>query len=333
MYKWERKLSVMRAFGRLPRGDRLVDWLRYRFGGIRKHNLDTRWYSVTEMLSMVRRANVGIEGARLVELGSGWYPLLAVMFHGLGAATIRLTDISRHIRGEFVEKTIHYLIKRSGEVSSLTGIPADTLEKRWRKLLPQGHPWEEVFAAHGMTYDAPLDFAHSGWQAGSLDMIFSNSCLVYVPESALREIFAETRRLLRPGGFFAHNLDPVNVLNGTIDFLELSREEWERIGCCNLHYQNRLRPKRYVQLATEAGLEVEIQDRIPCPEPAPAWDRAGLHADFRDLPESELLCFHFLLAGRNPSKQLAPQQVESLLGGGELKGLPVVGVTELPNGR
>jgi hypothetical protein len=299
MEGWQRKIALMRLFSVLPAGDRLFDLFRYYFGGLRTHNLDKRWYSIDEMLRMVREANIPVAGKDLAEVGSGWHPLMAPMFYGLGAGSIRMTDISPHAKTEFVDVAVDYLLRHAREVSELSGVAAETLEKRWREILPKGRNWKEIFAAHGITYSAPLDFTKSGWPDGCVDLVFSNSCVGYIPEPILRGIFAESFRILRKGGFFAHNIDPVDVLTGNLNFLKFSREEWERIGTCKLHYQNRLRPANYVDIAAKAGFNVVMQERLPFPKP-PQINRAQLHSDFRDLPDSELLCFHFLIAGQKP---------------------------------
>jgi hypothetical protein len=299
MEKWRRKVAFMRFFSMLPAGDRLLDAFRYHFGGLRKHNLDTRWYSIVEMLRMVRQSRIPIEGKDLAEVGTGWHPLLAPMFYGMGAKSIRMTDISPHAKTEFVDVTVGYLIKRSQEIAEISGVPAEILEKRWREILPNGRPWEPIFREHGISYHAPLDFSQTDWPGESLDFVFSNSCFCYIPEPILRGIFAESYRLLRRGGFTAHNIDPVDVLTGTVNFLRFSQEEWERIGTSKLLYQNRLRPARYVEIAKEVGFQVTCEERLPFPKPLKV-ERTELHEEFRDLPETELTCFHFLIAAKKP---------------------------------
>ncbi len=300
MEKWRRKVLLTQVIGALPAGDRLMDLYRYHFSGLRTHNLDSRWYSITEMLQIIREARIEIAGKDLAEIGSGWHPLLAPMFYGLGAKSIRMTDISPHVRTEFVEKTVGYLIQRVAEVATLSGVSAPVLEGRLRELLPGGRDWRPVFAGRGITYQAPLDFTATGWPAGCVDLIFSNSCIAYIPAPVLQAIHHESFRVLRPGGFLAHNLDPIDVLTGSLNFLKFSHGEWEKVGCSSLHYQNRLRPAQHLAMVVKAGFLPRYEARLPFPKPQ-ALNRAELHPDFRDLPESELLCFHYLYAAQKPT--------------------------------
>ena len=288
----------MRFIGNLPAGDRLFDLFRFYFGDLRKHNLEVRWKSVCEILTMLRRASIPVEGKDLAEIGSGWHPVFAPLMYGLGAASIKMTDISPHARDEFVAVSVRFLLAHVREISDLSGVPAELLEQRWRALLQDG-PWRQTFARHGIHYSAPLAFSEAKWAENSLDLIFSNSCLGFIPKPIVTSIFAASFRLLRSGGNIAHNIDGVDCLIGGLGFLKYSQEEWERVGCCKLHYQNRLRPMDYIQIATTAGFEITYENRTPLPNPE-MLNREQLHADFKLLPESELNCFHFLFAARKP---------------------------------
>lgn len=264
---------------------------------VRPFNLNNRWYAIVEMLQILRMAGIRVEGKDWAEIGTGWQPLLGPLYYGLGVRSIRLTDINANVHGDFVERALEFLILRAGEIAPLAGVPAETLEARWRELLPKGADWRKVFAARGLTYDAPLDFTKTGWASGSVDGIYSNSCLCYIPTPILRGIFQESARVVKKGGFIAHNVDPVDILTGTMQYLNYTEEEWDRVGNSRLHWQNRLRPAAFTKMAKESGFEIVYEERLPFPKPQKI-DRAALHPEFRDLPESELLTFHFLFAGR-----------------------------------
>jgi hypothetical protein len=298
MKKWERKIALMRVLGTLPYGDRLFDMFRVYSGKFSKHNLEVRWKNVTEMLRILRGGAISVEGKALAEIGSGWHPVFAPLMYGLGAASVQMTDISPHARDEFVKASVRFLLSHAADISKLSGVAQERLETRWRALLEEG-PWRQVFASHGLQYTAPLEFSEAPWGEKSLDLVFSNSCLGFIPKPVLKPIFAASYHFLRSGGSIAHNIDGVDCLIGGLEFLKFSSEEWERVGCCKLHYQNRQRPMDYIQLAQAAGFEITYEERTPLPNPQ-ILNRQALHADFKDLPEPELNCFHFLLAARKP---------------------------------
>lgn len=297
MKNWRRKAAAFKIIEAIPFGESLFNWYRIQRRIWRPFNLNLRWYAIEEMLRLHRKSGVSVEGKDLAEIGSGWHPVLGPLFIGMGARSVRLTDISPHFCARFINESIVYLISKSKEVSELCGVPAATLEERWRKLLPRNDDWREPFEANGLTYHAPLYFDKTGWANESLDLIYSNSCICYIPRGPLQAVFHESARLLRKGGFVTHNVDPVDILSGTMQFLNYSEEEWDRIGNSKLHYQNRIRPATFTKFAEDAGLRIVYEERMPFPKPI-TIDRTQLHPEFRDLPDSELLVFHFLFSAQ-----------------------------------
>jgi hypothetical protein len=262
MEKWQRKIVLMGMIGRLPASDWLLDCYRYYFGDIRPEH---RWYAIVEMLQIVAKANINVVGKDLAEIGSGWHPLLGPMFSAMGANTIRLTDIVPHIKTEYVDKAISFLLSRVKEISAHSGVPVETLEKRLRVMQPNGRDFRKVFQDQGITYHAPFDFTKTGWSEGSIDMVYSNSCFENISEPILSGIFSEMKRVLKKGGHIAHNLAPIDDLTDSINYLRYSVKEWERIGTCKLHYQNRLRPARYTNLANHASFRTVTKIAFPSP--------------------------------------------------------------------
>ena len=95
---WRKRVLAYRALGGVPGAERLLDWYRPRFGRLKRIDLEDRQKALAEMMRLIRGAGRTVEGKDLIEIGTGWHPLLAVLFHGLGADTIVMTDIVRHVR-------------------------------------------------------------------------------------------------------------------------------------------------------------------------------------------------------------------------------------------
>jgi SAM-dependent methyltransferase len=304
---WRRRVLAYRVIGGIPGGDQIFDWYRERFGGLRRVNLDGRDSALREMTGLIRRAGKTVEGKDLIEIGTGWHPLLPVLFHGLGARTILMTDIVRHVRGEFIEQLLDHCTGHSRTLAEIGGCDEDSLKARFLALRPGRHAWIDVWRDRGITYRAPLDFGSSGLPAESADMIFSNDCLEYIPVPALEAIAKESWRILRPGGFTAHAVyvyDDLVIHDRQIppwNFLRYSEVEWARIGNSRVHYQNRCRPGFYARLAAGAGLQVLHEERVLYETREEDLDRSILHPDFRALPIDEITCKHYLLAAEKPA--------------------------------
>jgi hypothetical protein len=303
---WRRRVLLYRLISALPGGESLLDSYRVRLGGIKHADLGLRRNELQEMVHLLSVAAIGVHGKDLVEVGAGWHPMLAALLRGMGARSIVMTDLRSHMTGSLVESTIEYFLAHSSELADVAGCAEEDLNRRLSALLPGGRDWTQVWQDQGITYRAPVDFTRSRLLSESADVVYSNSCLNYVPAPVLRGIMSESQRILRPGGFVAHNIHVYDDLAGydrsilPWNFLRFSADEWQRLGNCRAHYQNRWRPQDYFDLATGSGLVVLVDERIPFAAGLGDIDRSELHGDFSSLPDEEIRCGHYLLIARKP---------------------------------
>jgi len=303
-----KRLVAFRVLGALPRGEQLLDLYRLRFGSLRGYNLEGQRGGLLEMVRLLRGAGRTVEDRDLVEIGTGWHPLLPTVFYGLGARTILMTDVARHVRREFIEDVLDYCLEHAQEIAEIVGRDEVTLKARWSSLRPGRHDWRDVWKDRGISYRAPFDLTHHRLPADSVDIIFSNDCLGYIPKVTLAALVEESTRLLRPGGCVAHDVtvyDDRIIYDRSIpswDFLSYSEKEWQRVGNPRLHFQNRCRPAEYAQIAAQHGLRMLYEERVMFDlDEAKSLDRSNLHPDYRDLPAEEILCRHYLFAAEKPS--------------------------------
>lgn len=303
---WRRRVLLYRLIDALPRGAWLLNWYRLRLGAIKHADLGQRRTEVQEMLHILRDVPFSVGGKDLVEVGAGWHPMLPAILRGMGARSIVMTDLSRHMTGSTVKSTIEYLLAHASGFADVTRCPENELAERWSALLPDGRDWTQVWQNQGITYRAPLDFTRSQLPSGSADLVYSNSCLNYVQAPILRSIMVESVRILRPGGFIAHNIHVYDDLAGRDpslrpwNFLRYGADEWQQVGNAASHHQNRWRPQDYFDLAEGSGMEVLHTERVPVAMNAWDIDRSDLHLDFRNLPAEEITCSHYLLVAQKP---------------------------------
>jgi predicted small metal-binding protein len=305
--KWRRKVIAYKTIGYLPFAEKIMDFARSVTITSRKpRGFPT---SIREMLQMLQKADKSVKGKRILEIGAGWQPVLPVLFFGMGTDSILMSDIVKHMRKSYVEATVRQFIDHAREIAGLTSISQDDLELRWRKILPRRGNWVKQWLDLGITYKAPFDMTTSKLPISSFDMIYSYSCMNYIPLVQLRRIFSESTRLLVRSGWIAHNIHVYDDLQSVdpeteitrMNFLCFSEKEWDRIGNCKLHYQNRLRPSSYVALARENSFRVVYSEMCPLCVPAGTLDRAKLDEEFKCLPDEEILCRHFLLVAEKGS--------------------------------
>ena len=301
--KWRRRVLAYKAIGYLPFAEKIMDVARLLTGtsrGQQGHPAPIR-----QMLQMLQRTDKSVKGKRILEIGAGWQPVVPALFYGMGAGSILMTDIVKHMRKSYVEATVRYCIDHAREIANLTSISQDDLELRWRKLLPGSGNWVKQWYDLGITYKAPFDMTTSKLPMASFDMIYSYSCMNYIPLLQLRKIFSVSANLLDRSGWIAHNIHVYDDLSSSErekwNFLRFSEKEWDRIGNCRLHYQNRLRPSSYTALAQENGFRVTYSEMLPLGLPKGSLDRAKLDEEFKYLPDEEILCGHFLLVAEKVS--------------------------------
>lgn len=304
--RWRKRILIYKLFGFLPFGNHLFDFVRGSVGLSRNFDVGSRQYSIEEMLHMLKNANITVENKTIVEIGTGWHPVLPIFLYAIGAAKVIMTDVVGHIKQSYVEHTLKYLIAHVDELSTLSGVPKNQLSEKFNSLVPNGKPWQDVWQRQNIEYLTPFDFTKTHWSADSLDGIFSNSCISFIPQFILEKIISESFRVLKPGGFFAHNLMPYDdhaTYDNTItplNFLKFSPEEWEKIGNSSLHYQNRLRPAQYLDLLNQNKFKLLFAEKRSHHLKPDMIDRENLAAIFQGLPDEELLCAHFMFVGQKP---------------------------------
>jgi len=182
-----------------------------------------------------------IEGATVLELGSGWQPLIPLLFLEAGAKSVIMTDDKALMdRGYF--------------------------ERARCLLADSGHPVRAEFA--DFQYLAPCDWA--AIPSSSVDAIWSRACLEHIPPHILREILGQFRRILRSDGVMAHIIDNSDHWEhrdksiSRVNFLKFSDLKWKAINFHPLYYQNRLRHSDYISMFREMGFAVTLSAAEVC---------------------------------------------------------------------
>jgi len=305
--KWRRRFWIYKLFETLPYGQWLFDNVRATAGLNRHFDLGRRHYAMTEMWALLQAADKSIEGKVLLEIGTGWHPLMPAFLYGLGAKKIIMTDIQPHIQPRYVRQTLDYLQTHVAQLSDLTAIPANILQRRWQNLAFLGDNWQTVWANAGIHYHITDDLSQTTAKH-SMDVIYSNSCLSYVPAPILKHLFKQSHDLLDEHGWLMHNVMPYDDYSSTdteidaLNFLRYDHDRWEKQGNCALHYQNRYRPYQYKQLLDETGFSLNTEIRHVHHLKNMSIDRQQLDPAYQQLDEIELRCAHYLfLAEKNPA--------------------------------
>jgi SAM-dependent methyltransferase len=268
-------------------------WCGYEFD---RPNSELALDQGLKQLDDLRACSITVEGTEVLDLGSGWHPVVPMLFRIAGAARVHLTDLECVMDAQTVHETAEFLRGEAMTIAERLGLPERRI--RARLVTERGLAFDEQLEQLGFTYTVPFDSA----SMPSVDLVVSRTTLEHVSPDMLRRLFADFHRAIRPAGAMAHiidNSDHRQHRDGSlsrIDFLQYSEGKW-RLLCANPQdYTNRLRHSDYGTLIREAGFAIAL-DRAETDAAAAADARhLPLTSAFRTRPVEDLaaLTSHFV---------------------------------------
>ena len=264
---WRIKGAIQKVLGFVPGGHRVHYELQRRVGGLRDfgRECDLKVDDWRLMMGHLRDANVSLEGATCVEIGTGWYPTFPLCLYLAGASRVYTYDLERLLKLEMTAELADRLQAHVPLIAKESGKPVDAVMQAQQAVaaaLARGM-WLTASTDNVVDYRAPADASKTTLMAGTVDLVFSNSVLEHVPGPVITEIYAEAWRVLRPGGIMFHAVncgDHYAYTDPAIDqlhYLQYSEREWQRWNNAFL-YQNRIRAPEFTKLARAAGFSIEV---------------------------------------------------------------------------
>jgi SAM-dependent methyltransferase len=243
--------------------------------------------------------DVPASGATFYEFGAGWDLAIPLSYALLGIGRQISIDIRPSARVELVNETIAALERLRPELEETAGRPLSDLGGQISALA-------ELEPRLGIRYLAPCDARGTGLPSGSIEFASSTDTCEHIPAPDLAEIFAECRRLLRPGGAFSCRIDLQDHYAyfdrslSRYNFLRYSDRTWRLVNS-PLHYQNRLRAPEYLELVREAGLElVSINPSGPSAEGRGELETLPIAPRFRKYPPEDVGVTILSFVARSP---------------------------------
>lgn len=248
-----------------------------------------------EQLAALQEAAVPVAGAEVLEFGSGWLPLIPMLFHLAGAKRLILTDIERLMDAATIDLARNRLRGRIDEIAAALRTPRAQLLVRLEGPFPHDYlvPWNPA--------------AQPG---GSVDLIISRATFEHVPAAALESFLAQFHRILRPGGATCHLIDNSDHWQhkdrglSRLDFLryEDSSLIWRLAQVNAQAYQNRLRHSDYRRMFQVAGFEVVLERGGPDAKCLADLAMLPLASRFRGMEAEDLAVLTSLFVARKPAR-------------------------------
>ena len=203
----------------------------------------------------------------VLELGTGWHPIIPVGLFLCGAGEIWTIDQESLLS----LKSVRNVLARFANFAWNSGL-AQLLPRADRRRIGA---LEEALASKASSSAALLarlnihtlvgDARHTGLPAASCDLIVSNNTLEHIPLPVLTGVFQEFRRLPSPSGVMSHFVDMADHYVHFDDrlspynFLRYSESTWRLLNN-PLQYLNRLRIADYRALHTATGFTIRQED-------------------------------------------------------------------------
>lgn len=254
---WKIKVLIQFFLSKLPMGEKL-NYLLQRIN--KSHNEENTKKRIVDLSKSLRQINkhTPLEGATVVEIGTGWEPICSVLLYLMGVKTCHTYDHVRHVRYSLVEMLVRSIESELDEISKITHIPLSVLEKRFLNLKKSSN-LDDFFSQTNIVYHAPGDASKTGLEENSVDLVYSHAVLEHVPKKIIYDLTIESKRVLKSSGVAYHLIGLHDHYSSfdkkvtKVNFLKYPEWLWSFFVKNKISYHNRLREKHFLNIFEECG--------------------------------------------------------------------------------
>ncbi len=198
----------------------------------------------------------------VLELGSGWYPVVPTALFLAGAKKITSIDISPLMTREGIIETARKYLSwyEAGKLESLKPYIIQERLNSLKRIAHQGFTKDELLDELKLSL-LIRDARETGFDTDSFDLVCSNNTYEHIYPEILEGIIKEFQRVVKQGGVNSHFIDMSDHfahLDQSItiyNYLRFSEKQWRRIDN-SVQPQNRLRMSDYLKIYKQNGIEI-----------------------------------------------------------------------------
>jgi SAM-dependent methyltransferase len=286
---WQLKVGVQFVLAHVPGGETVNNALQRWNGSFGDAAIRGRVLGLARCLS----EHLDVTGKTIVEIGTGWDAINALMLHVFGALSIYSYDHVRHLRFDLAMNVVRQIDGSTAAIAEISGIEPSVLEQRIAPLA-RATDIQELLDAAGIEYMAPGDAARTGLPDRSIDIVYSYAVLEHVPEDVIASTTKEARRVLVPGGIAFHNIGEhdhyvsVDPSISKVNFLQYPEWAWSLFVKNKISYHNRLREPDFLRIFAANGATVTNKESYIDPSDLEAVKHMRLDSRFGGLTAEEL---------------------------------------------
>jgi SAM-dependent methyltransferase len=293
---WRIKGVIQKTLSVMPGGVTVNDWLQRTLGGLR--NFPDTVASKIEDWSLhmghLRALEIALASKRVFEIGTGWLPVFPMCYALAGTGSCITVDLHRHMNQRLTLRLIRVLGQHLDQIATAVNAPIAEVRDRHAEL-SRASSVPDLLRRARVEYLAPGDATQTKLPDDSVDIVFSNSVLEHVTHDVLRAMMRESRRILQPGGLVMHSINcgdhyayfdkRINFMN----YLQFSEDAWQ-FWNNDLQYQNRLRPRHFIEATEDVGLIMRICKHKARPDLLAALPGMHIAPEFAGYPPEQLAC-------------------------------------------
>jgi hypothetical protein len=296
--KWIAKAVVQKSISFLPFKEKInLFFQKYVTKGVELTDQHFQWKieaAERHIRYFKKYSEHDISKTSVLELGSGWYPIVPIALYLSGFESVTTIDIYSWGSNKKLHEAIAKFIDWNAQGKLRQYITVDT--RRWSVLIEMHNQHVDVDK-----FNAKLNIIQHLGDARTFDfpnaygLICSNNTLEHIPVNNLEGILMRFQMLLLKGGIMSHLVDlsdhfahgdrSITIYN----FLKFSDKAWILIDN-DIQPQNRLRFNEYVNLYQKLGISIVY-----------SWERMGeleelrsvkLNKKYEKFDERDLLISH-----------------------------------------
>lgn len=281
----QHKTMLFKCLSILPKslGDYIYGKLQYfanRNSILNKIKLSKITFDKT--VKICQDLNYDLSSKTLLEIGSGWYPILPYYFVFFGKIkTVYTYDINEHYNKNAIKKFNSIFSEFNNSKFS--------------------YPKNVYNLPKNIIYFPKTDIITA--QIPIADVIFSRYVLSHMNEKDIVDFHHKLKNSLPKGTIIIHFISPSDLRQhndrsiSLQDFLQYSKKQWNNIQT-RFDYHNRLRLPQFIQIFNQVGIEIVHLDykfdSIDS-ENQKLFSKVTLHQDFQNFSKEELTASNIIV--------------------------------------
>ena len=244
------------------------------------------------------------EGEKMIvlELGTGWFPVVPISMYLLGASEIATLDLHRLMsRKNFVRTVAKFSeYHRDGNLRKYLNKYDEKKLRNLEEIARSSTSLEEILVEVRIDYLVG-DIGKLVLQASHFNLIISNNTFEHIYPDTLKNIFVEFRRLSSDGALMSHFVDMSDHFShfdrsiSIYHFLKFSNRTWRWIDN-RIQPQNRERISFYRELYRSEGSKILEEKRRP--GNLSELEMIKPAAKFKDIPPPDMAISHVYLVSK-----------------------------------